>query len=445
MLQKRNKSRIIRGVPPGKAILTLATVLTAVLAVFAEDEFPRADSNVVGVCNTPSFSEMLAKADGFVAQLAAGKSEEEKNKLEEELINEYGEKGIECLIRYREPVLIPVFAKLCEHKQWYVRRLAVWALERNCGVSELDTIAARLEDDNFLVRETAAISLCGLITRAEKYWKDIPATPDNVKAMKGLKVAKQKHIAALKARLGKEDKPYVKTAIEGALLGLTKSPPTRIHEEPLVGKNPPRRIPYGETGQLSQYIGTGDKFNKEGGGKTVQTKSWGYPVSVYPREIIAGLNSDKPLKPLADRGNSLHFGHDCAWFLEGAGIYAIADGTVKMVKHGGDWGGLIVVEHMVDAKTHVCALYGHSGMWVFANAGTPVKRGQLLGVMGLSFSPENGGHGAHSHFGMFSGKFQATKCYGRGAAGSPTEGWLIPADFLGPKVEGKTITVESYK
>ena len=63
----------------------------------------------------------------------------------------------------------------------------------------------------------------------------------------------------------------------------------------------------------------------------------------------------------------------------------------------------------------------------------------------MAFSPENGGHGAHDHFCMFTDAFDAGKCYGRGPAGRSLEGWLIPADFLGPKVEGKRIKPQSYK
>jgi murein DD-endopeptidase MepM/ murein hydrolase activator NlpD len=167
-------------------------------------------------------------------------------------------------------------------------------------------------------------------------------------------------------------------------------------------------------------------------------------VILYPREILS-VNSDPPLKPLPQKNNSFHFGHDCGWFLEGSGIYAIGDGVVRLVQHGGDWGGLIVVEHNIKGGLTVNALNGHCGMWLFVEAGRPVKKGQLLGVMGLGFSPENGGHGAHDHFGMFAGAFDAAKCYGRGPAGRSLEGWLIPADFLGPKVEGKRIKPQSYK
>ncbi|MDQ7779365.1 MAG: HEAT repeat domain-containing protein, partial [Planctomycetota bacterium] len=408
-----------------------------------KDDVPRANSQVVGFCNNQaSFTAMFEELDPLVVKLAEAKTDEDRQKLEDQIATDYGEKGIECLIRYREPKLIPLFSRLASHEQWYVRRLAVWALERNGAISEIEKVAVMLDDENRLVRETAALCLCALYTRAEKYGKEIPQTPENSKIAKKLGSIKQRHVAALKEKVGKEETAYVKAAFEAALFGMTKKPPERIHEEQLNGKVAPRRIPHGETGALQKFIT--DKYTKEGGGKCGPSKTWGYPVSVYPKEILTGLISDKPLITLTAKANSLHFGHDCGWYCEGAGVYAIGDGVVRMVKQGADWGGLVVVEHQCEDKTYVNALYGHCGMWVFAPAGTVVKKGQLLAVMGLSFSPENGGHGAHSHFGMFQGKFQATMCFGRGGAGSSTKGWLIPAEFLGPKVEGKEIDPESY-
>lgn len=422
-----------------------AMILVANPVAPAEDAPLRANRSCIGKNNPSEFNKLVESLDSLIGKLSQTKSDEEKKQLQEQLVSEYGESGIEGLIRYREPRLIPVFSRLLEHEQWYIRRLAIYGLERNAAVSELEKICARLEDDCFLVREIAAISICTLHVRAEKYEKEIPQTPENTKALKGLQASKKKHLAALNARLAKESHPYVKAAIEGAISGLTNKPPVRIHTEILTGTAPIRRVPNGGAGEFSKYLtGKHTTYAGGGGGKLAITKGWGYPVAVYPREIIAGLSSDVPLQPLPNRGNSLHFGHDCGWHLDGTGIYAIADGAVKLVRQqDDDWGGLIVVEHQYEEKSFLCAIYGHSGIWVFAPDGA-VKKGQLLGVLGLSFSPENGGHGSHCHFGMFAGRYQMTMCYGRGAAGMSTKGWLVPADFLGPKVEGKTIDPESY-
>lgn len=181
-----------------------------------------------------------------------------------------------------------------------------------------------------------------------------------------------------------------------------------------------------------------------GPGKMTPSRGWCFPLAVYPKEPVGGVGSDPPLVPLRGKNNSLHFGHDCGWMMDGAGIYAIGDGRIRSVELAGDFGVLIVGEYRVDEEEFVTALNGHSSMWIFAPPG-PVERRQLIGTIGLGFSAENGiAHAAHDHFGMFSGRYQRTKCFGRGGAGTPTEGWLIPADFLGPRVVGKELDPESY-
>ncbi len=118
---------------------------------------------------------------------------------------------------------------------------------------------------------------------------------------------------------------------------------------------------------------------------------------------------------------------------------------VRLVESAGDFGGLVVVECLTKDRKKICALSGHLGMWVFVKPGETVEKSRLLGQIGLSFSPENGGHGAHDHFGMFEGAYARGRCVGRGRAGLSTAGWLVPADFLTPRVEGKRIPPDSYR
>ena len=71
-------------------------------------------------------------------------------------------------------------------------------------------------------------------------------------------------------------------------------------------------------------------------------------------------------------GGIEHLGRDTSSFANGAGTPDISyDGT------------------------KISALNGHCGMWMFVKGGEKVAKGQLLGQMGLSFSAENGGHGAN--------------------------------------------------
>jgi len=206
---------------------------------------------------------------------------------------------------------------------------------------------------------------------------------------------------------------------------------------------PGRFVPRLEGAEVNAHQ-QGSGVSSAGSARLAPTKGWGYPVMLYPHEVFA-LTSDRPLVPLPEKRNSYHYGHDCGWFLEGSGVYAVADGVVRWIRSGGDWGGIVVTEHLTEAGEKVCALNGHCGTWVFVEGGEKVVKGQLLAQMGLSFSAENGGHGAHDHFGMFQGPFGEAHCYGRGAQDRTKDGWLIPADFLTPRVDGAPISPDSYR
>jgi len=412
-------------------------------AARAQESVPKADAASISVVNRPEdFEARRNEVEPVVLAHAKAKEAAERRGLEDRLVGEFGEKAIEVLVRYREPHLIPVFVRLTESKKWYVRRLAVFGLQRNLALSGLDRTTALLADENPLVREIAATTVAILHFAAKKHRKLLPRTREEAAARAGLGKRKKADRQALEDALGKEGNPYVKASVTCALETFGRRALLLIHTEPTVGEPGVRFVPRLVGAAVNAYQ-KHSNFSGSGGGRLKPTSGWAYPTLLYPREIM-NIGSDRPLVALPEKANSLHFGHDCGWFLEGSSIYAVADGVVRMIRSGGDWGGLIVAEYLGESGK-VNGLNGHCGMWVFVRPGETVTRGQLLGQMGLSFSAENGGHGAHDHFGMFEGAFAAQKCYGRSAAGRSTDGWLIPPDFLTPKVEGKKIAPESYR
>jgi murein DD-endopeptidase MepM/ murein hydrolase activator NlpD len=425
------------------ARIALLLSLFAAVAPAAPDT-PRADANVINLVNKKAaFDAMRAKVEPVVVELAKARDETTRKAVEDRLVAEHGRPAIEVLVRYREPHLIPVFARLTESEDWSVRRLAVFGLQRNLALSRIDAVTARLADENVLVREVAATTIGIFHVAARKHRKLLPRTRAESKASKALGLRKKKDLETLRQAREKEKDPFVAASLTASIEVMGKRPLLLIHTEQVVGEAPARRVPRLVGGEVNRYQ-KGSGYSGSGGGRLRPTEAWGYPTLLYPREILT-ITSDPPLVPLKQKANSLHFGHDCAWFLEGSSVHAVADGVVRMIRSGGDWGGLIVVEHMGKDGKKVNALNGHCGMWVFVKPGEKVKKGQVLGQIALSFSPENGGHGAHDHFGMFEGPFDAAKCYGRSRAGRSTEGWLIPPDFLTPLVEGKKVPPASYR
>lgn len=423
-----------------RALLVLVVLLLGGVAAAA----PKADHTVINLVNARDrWQATHDEVRPLILELGAAKAVEDRVLLQERLSGEFGRKAIEVLARYREPFLIPVFARLTAHEDWSVRRLAVFALQRNIGVQSMDEIIARLGDDEPLVREIAATTVAILHVVCSKHKDLLPRDKEIRAAAKGMRRRKRSDREILAQRLSMEDNEYVHAAVTAAVETLGKRRLLLIHTEPVVEEAPGRYVPRLEGGQVNAHQ-AGSGTSSSGSGRLKPSAEWGYPVMLYPREVLT-LTSDPPLVPLPQKRNSFHYGHDCGWFLEGSGIYAIADGVVRWIRSGGDWGGLLVTEHLDTDGTKVSALNGHCGMWMFVKGGEKVVKGQLLGQMGLSFSAENGGHGAHDHFGMFTGGFSESHCYGRGTQDRTKEEWLIPADFLTKKVEGEPIAPDSYR
>lgn len=407
-----------------------------------EFEIPRACKGISLINRADDYERMMSgEILPRVGELAATTDPEALQKKVQALAEEYGESAIECLTRIREPFMVPLFAILIDHEEWAVRRLAVFGLERTAGIEQIDKVVDRLGDDNFLVREIAAMTVA-IFHNLAYHAKDFPllVTRSGKKALKALKKRKKDDLEALTEAMEKEVNPYVRCAMEASIRALGKFRLLKVCKE-YVTEDPRTGVRYIPRGGRQSSSG---KSKSGGSSRMKPSESWCYPVAVYPKEILGAVKSDPPLVPLTAKDNSLHFGHDCAWMMAGCGVYAIGDGQLRTVELAGDFGVLIVGEYKVSPKEYVTALNGHCSMWAFAEPG-PVTCRQLLGTVGLDFSVENGiHHAAHDHFGMFSGKYDRTRCYGRSGAGRSIEGWLIPAEFLGPKVVGREIDPDSY-
>jgi murein DD-endopeptidase MepM/ murein hydrolase activator NlpD len=73
---------------------------------------------------------------------------------------------------------------------------------------------------------------------------------------------------------------------------------------------------------------------------------------------------------------------------------------------GGDWGFLVAIEHRLEDGRYLTSTYGHLAFDILVKPGDVVKAGQRIGTLGLSTSVENGGYGAHIHFGLGDGPFR---------------------------------------
>jgi murein DD-endopeptidase MepM/ murein hydrolase activator NlpD len=321
--------------------------------------------------------------------------------------------------RFRNPELKPLFLRLTDAPDWHTAHRALLALEYYRDPAALPAAWKLLFHSERRLREKAAIACIKLWDRA---------------AAAGLSKGDARN--ALQSALSLEGDLHVRKCFEALLRRMDgKLPMERTYEE-FTLKGPDGLV-------LSPFLDGMDKAAKaapgyaakgvsQGGGSSAMklpvADEWTTPVLGYGQEEVPGAG----LQPFGNPrdGGRVHTGQDCAASLDGSGLYAAAEGVVKLVHSGSDMGTLLVLEHRLDERQVVCAVYMHGGDTVFVKGGDRVEAGRLLGTMGLSFSLENGGHFAHLHYGLYPGPFQANHNYGYKLAKDGLSDWLDPARCL---------------
>ena len=359
----------------------------------------KARDKTVGACTRKDeFASRQQKIDPLVQELT--RAEEKKQaKLGQAIAKKFGRGvGIENLIRYREPAMKHVFVPLLQAKPWPIKARALYALKRVGDASTVPAVVKCLKDRDARIRELAANTLSH---------------------MGGASA-----VEPLRKTLATEKDAFARASLEAAAAVLEAGQkPYRPWKEELVGPEGARRVAWAWT------VNGPNSFNVYDA-KTLdypEASTFDWPISWYHDSLFAAF----PRKSFGAGGN--HAGEDMAWFREGASVFAVADGLVRLVQGaGGSWGFLVVVEHRMAGGDYVSAVYGHLGWDILVKPGNVVKKGQRLGTVGLSCSVENGGYGAHLHFGLSDGPFRKPK-------GIFRDGSALNFDYKGKRVKAPVI------
>jgi murein DD-endopeptidase MepM/ murein hydrolase activator NlpD len=325
--------------------------------------------------------------------------------------------AMEAVKRFRNPELRPLFHRLLAHDDWRVVHRALFALEHYGDATALPKAWALLSHAEARLREKAAIACLVL-------W-DPKALPEKNPGAA---------LAALKAKEGNLHVRGCLEALEARARG--KLPVEKVHDEPTVTLDDGLLVaPFLEGMENARKVAPGVTLkgtSKQGGGSAMKlpvAPRWTTPVLGQGSEEVSGV-SLQPFANLRANGTVYHTGQDVGACLDGAGFYAAADGIVKFVHTGSDMGTLVCVEHRVAAKELATFVYMHGGSHVFVKAGDRVAPGQLLTLMGMGYSFENGGHFAHLHLGIYPGPFQVTHNFGYRAVAAGLADWHDPAVVL---------------
>ena len=319
--------------------------------------------------------------------------------------------------RFRNPELKPLFLRLLDDPDWHAAHRALFALEAFGGDDVLAKAWALQFHAEPRLREKAAITCI-------RTWTAKGAKNCSQGDWKG----------ALASLLDTEPDPHVRACFEALRRRAEgRLPLLDAYEEFRVKARAGRRWPpvlggLGPAKTVAPGYAPKGVSQSGGGGKIPVAAAWTTPLLGYGAEEVAGTS----LQPFANpRENGVvHTGQDVGACMDGSGYYASAEGVVRFVHSGSDMGTLLVLEHRLDAKRTVCAVYMHGGDTVFVKGGERVAAGQLIGTMGMGFSLENGGHFAHLHFGLYPGPFEATHNYGYKKKADGLLDWLDPATRL---------------
>jgi murein DD-endopeptidase MepM/ murein hydrolase activator NlpD len=332
--------------------------------------------------------------------------------------------------RFRNPELEPLFVRLTEASDWHTRHRALLSLEYLRDPAALPAAWKQIFHAEPRVREKAAITCI-------KLW-DKGAAPL-------LKPDFRKDVE----EMGKtETDPHVRACYEALLRRIDGTlPVVRMTEEFTVkGADGLLEVPYLDDweNRRTQAPGFVDKVNSHAGAPSAAkgpvSGSWTDPVLACGKEEVpgAGLPPFGELVP----GDRLHVGKDYAACMDGAGIYAVADGIVKTLWAGWDLGTLVIVEHRVAEDDLGCTVHLYGGDSVFVNPGERVKCGQLLGTVGMGFSTENGGVAPHLHLALYRGPHQGDHSLPFEPVKKGLRDWLDPGIWLRRWKDGRPPGVE---
>ncbi len=340
-------------------------------------------SKNIGSCGGKFFIERQKMVNRLVLQIR--EADKEAYPYKKKLIEDFGYIGIENIIRYKEDSLNDVLITLLEHMDFYVKYKSLYALRHY----------EKYKKKN-------AQFILPFLDSEDLYLKDMAISTLTETGDKSL-------IPAFRKALKKATNEYMINSLKYATNKIIRDSKL-LFPDFNYGMEKEKLLKY-------EYYKMGDKIKgyKERFSQIYLKKieSWEFPGADSFTPPILDYYNDLAFKgkrrSFGAGGSTKHVGDDCAWFRDGASVHAIAGGIVRIIHHSPDWGFLIVIEHRLKDDKYLCSVYGHLSKEIYIKAGDRVKKGDKIGTIGLSYSVENGGYGAHLHFGISKGRWLKSK------------------------------------
>lgn len=145
------------------------------------------------------------------------------------------------------------------------------------------------------------------------------------------------------------------------------------------------------------------------------------PFGIY----VTPQNS--PVQP--ERFTGYHTGADVEYgdVTADVPVYAIANGKVLLARTAQGYGGVALIHHEINGEVFN-SLYGHIRPSSLPAAGSEIKKGQQIGVLGTAFSSETDGERRHLHFAVLKNNNQSLLGYV--PKKSELSNWYDPVEFM---------------
>lgn len=336
-------------------------------------------SGNIGLCGGKLFPQRQKMIDNLIFQLNEA-DENKKDIYKKRLIDDFGYIGIENLIRYKENSLNDIFLDLLDHDDFYVKFKSLYAL-RHYKKENVSSIIPFLNSTNLYLKDMAVSSLT--------------------------EIGDKNLLPVLEQYLETETNEYIKSSLKYAIQKINKDLKLTFPDFDF-GLEKEKLVKYRYYKFRDKIDGYKERFSQ------LFLKKDEPPLALSFTPPIIGYWEEFHIKGKrisfgAGGGYRKHVGDDCGWFKEGNSVYAIGDGVIRIIHHSPDWGFLIVIEHKLKNEEYLCSVYGHLSKEIYLKAGDIVKKGDKIGTIGLSYSIENGGYGAHVHFGISKGRWLKSK------------------------------------
>lgn len=348
---------------------------------------------------TKIFSKILQENERTSLQ-----KEFEKILVNSDIVKVGYNKFLPILFEYRDPRIAPLFRTIIadSSRPIYLRLLAVYSLSQIKNKNDFSLLLNFKRHPNDLFREYIIAALG--------------------------KLADSSNRVELRNILDSESNPFVAMTIKASIQNVDDLHQSKLSQMVTIDT-------FGFDKELSTYdsLYKRDEFFIE----KLDTIRSVIPVAdrcVFPHQqyemdekLCRTINYAYISYGIENRDWGMHVGEDSGWLFPGMPVHSIMNGIVVRIQRESSWGCLVTIQSQLPSKQLVTVYYGHLSHDIDVSIGQTVVAGEMIGVIAISNSTDNGGYLAHLHLGIEKGYYRDAVVKGWYTS---DDNWYSPLPFI---------------